>query len=99
MTVSFVYKYNVPSPQTTDIHTYTKENTMSQDTAYLLRMEMIKLAQQRASEKFHFDWNNASEKARINENAQFLTEVPQYPTTEQLLEEAKKLKGFVDGKE
>jgi hypothetical protein len=71
---------------------------MSQDTAYLLRMEMIKLAQQRASEKFHIEWNNAAEKARINENTQFLTEVPQYPTTEQLLEEAKKIQQFVDNK-
>jgi hypothetical protein len=71
---------------------------MSQDTAYLLRMEMIKLAQQRASEKFHIEWNNAAEKARINENAQFLAEVPQYPTTEQLLEEAKKIQQFVDNK-
>jgi hypothetical protein len=59
-------------------------------------MEMIKLAQQRASEKFHIEWNNAAEKARINENAQFLTEVPEYPTTEGILEEAKKLKAFID---
>lgn len=72
---------------------------MSQDTPYLLRMEMIKLAQQRASEKFHMEWTNAADKARINENASFLTEVPQYPTTEELLAEAKKIKGFVDGKE
>ena len=72
---------------------------MSQDTPYLLRMEMIKLAQQRASEKFHMEWSNAANKAQINENAQFLTEVPEYPTTDQILEEAKKLKGFVDGKE
>lgn len=69
---------------------------MSNDTPYLLRMEMIKLAQQRASEKFHMDWQNAAEKARLNENATFLTEVPEYPTTEQLLEEAKKIKSFVD---
>jgi hypothetical protein len=61
-------------------------------------MEMIKLAQQRASEKFHMEWNNAAEKARINENAEFLTEVPQYPTTEQLLTEAKKIQEFVDNK-
>jgi hypothetical protein len=61
-------------------------------------MEMIKVAQQRASEKFHIEWNNAAEKARINENAEFLTEVPQYPTTEQLLEEAKKIQQFVDNK-
>lgn len=69
---------------------------MSQDTPYLLRMEMVKLAQQRASEKFHVEWETAAKKAEINENATFLTEVPQYPTTEQLLEEAKKIKGFVD---
>ena len=65
---------------------------MSHDTPYLLRMEMIKLAQQRASEKFHADWN----KAAINENAQFLTEVPSYPPADMLLEEAKKFKSFVD---
>lgn len=69
---------------------------MSNDTPYLLRMEMIKLAQQRASEKFHMEWQNAAEKARLNENATFLTEVPEYPTTDQLLEEAKKIKSFVD---
>lgn len=69
---------------------------MSADTPYLLRMEMIKLAQQRASEKFHTEWANAAEKARINENAQFLTEVPEYPTTDTILEEAKKMKDFVD---
>jgi len=72
---------------------------MSQDTPYLLRMEMIKLAQQRASEKFQTEWSTAAEKAKINENASFLTEVPEYPSTEKLLEEAKKLRKFVDGKE
>lgn len=69
---------------------------MSSDTPYLLRMEMIKLAQNRASEKFHADWNTAANKASINENAQFLTEVPTYPTADLLLEEAKKFKSFVD---
>ena len=71
---------------------------MTQDTPYLLRMEMIKLAQQRASEKFHMEWSNAASKAQINENAQFLTEVPEYPTTDTILEEAKKIQEFVDGK-
>ena len=69
---------------------------MSSDTPYLLRMEMVKLAQQRASEKFHTEWSNAAEKARINENASFLTEVPEYPSTEQIITEANKLKAFVD---
>jgi hypothetical protein len=61
-------------------------------------MEMIKLAQQRASEKFHMEWSNAANKAQINENATFLTEVPEYPTTDTILEEAKKIQEFVDGK-
>lgn len=69
---------------------------MANDTPYLLRMEMIKLAQQRASEKFQAEWSAAATKANINENAQYLTEVPEYPTADQLLEEAKKLKDFVD---
>lgn len=59
-------------------------------------MEMVKLAQQRASEKFHMEWQNAAEKARINENATFLAEVPQYPDADQILAEAKKMKDFVD---
>lgn len=71
---------------------------MSNDTPYLLRMEMIKLAQQRASEKFHADWNNASNKASISGSVKFLDEVPSYPTTDMLLEEANKFKQFVDDK-
>jgi len=59
-------------------------------------MEMIKLAQQRASEKFHVEWQTATEKARINESAQFLVEVPPYPTGDSIIEEAKKFKSFVD---
>lgn len=69
---------------------------MSNDTPYLLRMEMIKLAQQRASEQFHTNWNNAVETARINESAQYLTEVPEYPSADDILAEAKKFKSFVD---
>lgn len=69
---------------------------MANDTPYLLRMEMIKLAQQRTSEKFRAEWTAAVTKANIHENAQFLAEVPEYPTADKLLEEAKKLKEFVD---
>lgn len=69
---------------------------MSNDTPYLLRMEMIKIAQQRASEKFQAEWAAAAQKAEINENASFLAEVPEYPDADKLLEEAKKMKDFVD---
>ena len=69
---------------------------MSADTPYLLRKEMIKLAQQRASEKFQAEWSAAAQKASINENAEFLAEVPEYPDADKLLAEAKKMKDFVD---
>lgn len=69
---------------------------MSNDTPYLLRMEMIKLAQQRASEKFQAEWTAAANKAAITESAQYLAEVPEYPDADKLLEEARKMKSFVD---
>lgn len=69
---------------------------MSNDTPYLLRMEMIKLAQQRASERFQAEWSAAATKAQINESAQYLTEVPEYPSADAILEEAKKMKDFVN---
>jgi hypothetical protein len=59
-------------------------------------MEMIKLAQQRASEKFHMEWQNAANKATITESAQYLTEVPEYPDADKIIAEAKKMKDFVD---
>lgn len=69
---------------------------MSNDTPYLLRMEMIKVAQQRASEKFQAEWSAAANKAAITESAQYLTEVPEYPDTDKIIAEAKKMKDFVD---
>lgn len=69
---------------------------MSADTPYLLRMEMIKLAQERASEKFQAEWSAAAHKASINENAQYLAEVPEYPDAAKIIAEAKQMKDFVD---
>ena len=69
---------------------------MASDTPYLLRMEMIKLAQQRVSEKFQMEWTQAAHNASADGTTSLLTEVPAYPTAEQLLMEAKKLKEFVD---
>lgn len=67
---------------------------MTNDSAYKLRMEMIQLAQQRASEKFHMEWSKAQSNA--DRKGVQLNEVPDYPTTELLLEEARKIKQFVD---
>lgn len=69
---------------------------MTTKTPYEIRLEMIKLAQDRASEKFQAEWSAAANKAAITESAQYLTEVPQYPTAEEILAEARKMKDFVD---
>ena len=71
-----------------------KETHMSADTPYLLRMEAIKLANARAEQKFQMEWSKAAHNAAV-ENT-LLTEVPEYPSTEQLLAEAQKIKAFVD---
>lgn len=67
---------------------------MTNDTPYLLRMEMIKLAQARAEQKFQMEWSKASHNAAVQET--LLTEVPEYPSVDQILNEAKQLKTFVD---
>jgi hypothetical protein len=69
---------------------------MNAKTPYEVRLELLKMAQDQANAKFYNQWEQAARKADINENAQFLTEVPEFPTAEQILQEANKLKAFVD---
>ena len=69
---------------------------MTNDTPYLLRMEALKLANARAEQQFHAEWSRASNNAAIKNEV--LTEVPVYPTTEEILLEAEKLKDFVNKK-
>lgn len=65
-------------------------------TPYEIRLEVLKMAQEQANQKYYKEWETAAMKAQINENATFLTEVPEFPTSEQILTEANKLKTFVD---
>ena len=65
-------------------------------TPYEIRLEVLKMAQDQANAKFYNQWEQAARKADINENATFLTEVPTFPTAEEILVEATKLKSFVD---
>ena len=65
-------------------------------TPYEIRLEVLKMAQDQANAKFYNQWEQASRKADIHENASFLTEVPEFPNAEQILAEANKLKTFVD---
>jgi hypothetical protein len=64
-------------------------------TPYEVRLEVLKMAQDQVNAKFYNERENALEKARINENVQYLTEVP-FPTAENIILEATKLKSFVD---
>jgi hypothetical protein len=59
-------------------------------------MEALKLANARAEQRFHAEWSRASNNAAIKNEV--LTEVPTYPTTEDILLEAEKLKDFVNKK-
>jgi hypothetical protein len=65
-------------------------------TPYELRMEAIQIAQSQLNQKFYHEWDLAARKAELTEDKTLLTEVPQYPTTEQILAEATKFKKFID---
>lgn len=63
-------------------------------TPYEIRLELIKMAQDQLNQRYY----NQFEVKRINaqiENTP-LNEVPEFPTSEQLLLEAEKLKSFID---
>lgn len=69
---------------------------MNAKSPYEIRLELLKMAQDQANAKFYNQWEQAARKADITESAQYLTEVPEFPTAEQILSEATKLKTFVD---
>lgn len=63
-------------------------------TPYEIRLDLIKMAQDQLNQRYY----NAMEVRRHNAavHNQAITEVPEFPTSEQLLLEAEKLKTFVD---
>ncbi len=69
---------------------------MNAKTPYEIRLELLKMAQDQENAKFFNRWDQAARKAEINENAKYLTEVPEFPTAENIILEANKLKSFVD---
>jgi hypothetical protein len=60
-----------------------------------IRLEVLKMAQEQANQKYYSEWEKASKNAELSE-AKLLTEVPEFPTSESILTEANKLKGFID---
>ena len=65
-------------------------------TPYEIRLEVLKLAQDQANAKFYHQWEQAVRIAENSKTPSMLTEVPVFPTSEQILIEAEKLKGFID---
>ena len=62
-------------------------------TPYVLRMEMLKLAQDQVNARFY----NAREARDVAINSKLtVPEAPTFPTTEEIIAEAAKLKSFVD---
>ena len=63
-------------------------------TPYVLRMEMLKLAQDQLNARF-YNAREAREYA-INNNSLTVPEAPTFPTTVEIIAVAAKLKSFVD---
>lgn len=61
-------------------------------TPYEIRLELIKLAQDQLNQRYY----STLEKIRDPATGQFLEEVPQFPSTQQILMEAETLKSFID---
>ena len=63
-------------------------------TPYEIRLELIKMAQDQLNQRYYNQFEVAKHNAQIASSP--LNEVPEFPSTEQLLLEAEKLKSFVD---
>lgn len=63
-------------------------------TPYEIRLDLIKMAQDQLNQRYYNQFEVKKHNAQIA-NAP-LNEVPEFPSTEQLLLEAEKLKVFVD---
>jgi len=67
---------------------------MTAKTPYEIRLELIKLAQDQLNQRYFTNWDAI--RSNADRNNQTITEVPEFPNTQQILMEAEKLKAFVD---
>lgn len=61
-------------------------------TPYEIRLELIKLATDQLNQRYF----SSIEQARDPSTGELIKEVPDFPTTKQILMEAETLKGFID---
>ena len=63
-------------------------------TPYEVRLEILKMAQEQANAKFYSQCEQVYRKESAGETLS--AEIPKFPTAEEILTEATKLKSFVD---
>jgi hypothetical protein len=65
-------------------------------TPYEVRLDLLRMAQDQANARFYNQWEKALRKAERVQSEVPLNEAPEFPTAEQILAEAEKLKTFIN---
>ena len=73
----------------------TQKGKFMTKSPYEIRLDVLRMAQEQANQKHFYEWEKAAKTAELSES-KLLTEVPEFPTADQILAEANKLKGFID---
>ena len=65
-------------------------------TPYEIRVELLKMAQDQLNQRYYQKANFVQHNASVKNEQVSLTEVPDFPTTKEILNEADVLKTFID---
>jgi hypothetical protein len=65
-------------------------------TPYEIRLELLKMAQDQLTQRYYQKFEVARRNADIAEEKLSLTEVPEFQSTKEILNEAEVLKTFID---
>lgn len=65
-------------------------------TPYEIRLELLKMAQDQLTQRYYQKVNFIQHNAGVRNEQISLTEVPEFPTTKEVLNEAEVLKTFID---
>jgi hypothetical protein len=65
-------------------------------TPYEIRLELLKMAQDQLTQRYYQKFEVARRNADIAEEKLSLNEVPEFPSTKEILNEAEVLKTFID---
>lgn len=67
-------------------------------TPFELRMDLLALAKDQLHQRYYTQWEQAAKLVENTNEPNMLIEVPQFPTTEDILNEAEKFKSFIEKK-